>query len=454
MHDDDYLFIPASGGAVAVTAGKGGLRLGGGAVPLAGAYDLIVAGGSTTGVAAAVTAARAGLTVALVEYNAFFGGMATAGLVPVWHSLYSTDGAQQIIGGVTEEIENRLLARGEARLLAKDDPSVGCYLNVAALEIALDELVRAEARITPFLKAQVVDAVRDRAGRLSHVIIEDHDGRRALAGRQFIDATGDATLTARAGFATWTQPRRDIQAHTLCAILAGADAVKRAHPDFSFSAVMKPGCGAGLKHVFQWEAPVIGAPGLTFLAATRVGDCDPSVAAELTGGLLEARAQLRRIVDAANRAFPVPEGPGLALVALASDLGVRESRHVKAQYRVTSDDVLLGRHFPDCVAKGSYRVDIHEGRGITFRYLNGEEHKMEATADGDVVWRRGRWRPEDAGPSPTWYEIPLRALVPAGAVNLWCAGRMIDCEREAYGALRVRVNCNQMGEAAARAAVA
>ena len=76
---------------------------------MAGTYDLVVAGGSTTGVAAAVTAARAGLSVAIVEYNAFFGGTATAGLVPVWHSLYSTDGARQIIGGITEEIEQTFL---------------------------------------------------------------------------------------------------------------------------------------------------------------------------------------------------------------------------------------------------------------------------------------------------------------------------------------------------------
>ena len=46
----------------------------------------------------------------------------------------------------------------------------------------------------------------------------------------------------------------------------------------------------------------------------------------------------------------------------------------------------------------------------------------------------------------------MRALLPVGAENLCCAGRMVDCEREAYGALRVMVNCNQMGEAAGRAA--
>ena len=129
-----FIATVAAGGALAglrVRATEDGrLVTQGETIPIAGMYDLVVAGGSTTGVAAAVTAARAGLSVAIVEYNAFFGGTATAGLVPVWHSLYSTDGTRQIIGGITEEIEQKLLARGEARLLGKTDKSVGCYLNV------------------------------------------------------------------------------------------------------------------------------------------------------------------------------------------------------------------------------------------------------------------------------------------------------------------------------------
>ena len=116
-----------------------------------------------------------------------------------------------------------------------------------------------------------------------------------------------------------------------------------------------------------------------------------------------------------------------------------------------TNDVLYGLHFDDCIAKGSYRVDIHEGAGITFRCLSGDEHVMEATNGGDIQWRRGKWR-TDNGPRPTWYEIPMRSIQPLVAENLCCAGRMIDCEREAFGALRVMVNCNQNGEAAGLAA--
>lgn len=418
-------------------------------------YDLVVAGGSATGVCAAVTAARQGLKVALVEYNAFFGGMATAALVPVWHSLFSTDGKTQIIGGLTEEIERRMLARGEAELKGnRADPSVGCYLNVAALQLALDEIVRAEKGITSYLKAHVVDALCDRFGHVVAAVVEDKSGRQLLRAKYFIDATGDADLAARAGFATWTLPKCDLQAHTLCAIVSGVEDLHKVYGrKFNLNAILRPDSGAGLKHVFGWTAPVVGASkNLRFVAATRVSSCDPSIAQDLTEGLFEGRDQLRRIVETVNRNFPLPDGKRMALVAIGSDLGVRESRHIRAKYKVTEKDVLYGRSFDDCIGKGSYRVDIHEGSGITFRYLNGKEDVMTTTSDGRIVWKHGRWR-IDEGVCPTWYEIPFAALVPEGSENLVCAGRMIDCERAAFGALRVMVNCNQMGEAAGRAAV-
>ena len=416
---------------------------------MAGAFDLVVAGGSTTGVCAAVTAARAGLKVALVEYNAFFGGMATAALVPVWHSLYSTDGKTKIIGGLTEEIEKRLLARGEAELRARDDPSVGCLLNVAALQLVLDELVREAKTITTFFKAQVVAAEKDREGHLTAAVIEDKSGRRRLVAKWFIDATGDADLAARAGFETWKPSKEAMQTHTLCAVFANAKAIEEQYGVRVMGEILKPAFGAGLKHVFGWSEPVVGAGDLDFYAGTRVAACDPSIAAELTEGLFEARRQIRQIVDAVNRKYPMPPGKRFTLVSLGSDLGLRESRHIKAKYRVTAEDVLYGRHFDDGIAKGSYRIDIHEGKGLTLRYLDGHEEVVKVTPEGEVVTERGFWRLDKAR-RPTYYEIPLRALIPEKAENLICAGRMIDCTREAFGALRVMVNCNQMGEAAGR----
>jgi len=137
----------------------------------------------------------------------------------------------------------------------------------------------------------------------------------------------------------------------------------------------------------------------------------------LTAAYHETRRQLRLIVDAANRLF---------------------------QY---------AREFPDVAAKGCYRVDIHEGTGLTFWYLDGSE----AIQKYDLVtkktrWFSGRWRPETPT-NPTYYSIPYRLIVPEGAEYVLTAGRMLDCPRKAFGALRVLVNCNQLGEVAGRSAV-
>lgn len=417
-------------------------------------FDVCVVGGSCTGVFAAVRAAEAGLSVALVEKNMYFGGTATAGFVPIWHSLHSLDGKERVAGGLTQLCIDRMVARKAA--VCNEQGSAAsehafCTFNASALVLELDRLVRDQPRIRPFLGAHFAAAETDGPGRVSRIWIEDKSGRRAIDAKFFIDCSGDADLVARAGFETWTLPKGDLQAHTLCALLSGVDAIRKVHPKFSFGEMMHPRRGAKLDHVFQWEAPVIGCPSLTFLAATRVGGCDPSDADDLTRGTFEARAQLQRIVDAANREFPV-DGPGLAIAAIAPEMGLRESRHVKCLYHVTGEDVLEGREFPDVVAKGTYRVDIHEGKGIVFRYLDGREFEMtQNPADGSISQRHGRWRPVRAT-NPKCYQVPYRALVPKGSVNVLCAGRMLDCARDAYGALRVMVNCNQMGEAAGRAA--
>ena len=65
--------------------------------------------------------------------------------------------------------------------------------------------------------------------------------------------------------------------------------------------------------------------------------------------------------------------------------------------------------------------------------------------------QEGRWRPEQDD-WPTFYQVPYRCLVPRGATNVLAAGRLIDADRGAYGAIRVMVNCNQTGEAAGVAA--
>ena len=152
-------------------------------VPVCHEADICVIGGSCTGVFAAVRAAEAGMSVALVENEGFFGGTAVGGYVPIWHSLYDTTGERKIISGLTDKIQSQLVARGEAVLKGRDNPGAGACLNVQALSLALDELVTSHPAIRPFLHARVVAAEKGGDGRILRAVIEDKDGRRAIAAK-------------------------------------------------------------------------------------------------------------------------------------------------------------------------------------------------------------------------------------------------------------------------------
>ena len=79
----------------------------------------------------------------------------------------------------------------------------------------------------------------------------------------------------------------------------------------------------------------------------------------------------------------------------------------------------------------------------TFRYLDGWERHSTPTGEVEEV----RWR-NDEGVYPTYWEIPLRSIVPEKIPNLMICGRCIDSDKDAHGALRVMISLNQTGEAA------
>ena len=184
-------------------------------IPVAGEFDICVVGGRCTGVFAAVRAAQLGARVAIVEANAYFGGVATAGLVNVWHSIYNTSGEQQIIAGLTTEMIERLLKRDAATLRTRKDPDVYATMATAEMIMELDRLVL-EYKVRPFLHTWFsAPLVKD--GRLAAVAVDDKSGRRAIKASYFIDATGDGDVARRMRPPT---NRDHLQPPTLCAIIA------------------------------------------------------------------------------------------------------------------------------------------------------------------------------------------------------------------------------------------
>ena len=413
-------------------------------VPVVGTYDVCVIGGSCTGVFAAVAAARLGASVCVVEGNGFFGGVATAGLVSIWHSAFDTEGGRRIIGGLTSEVVERLQGRDAARVRPPDD-SRYVELNTAELTIELDALVL-EAGVRPFLHTHFAAPVIAQNGKLAAAVVEDKTGRRAIRASLFVDATGDGDVVTRMGLPTRTLD--DLQPPTTCAIIRGLGRLTQCNPGFSLrKAVFDPRIPDALSKGFLWSTPVINGHDETMVAGTRVHDADCSDADTLTRAEIEGRRQVRRMRDILREHYA--DGEAVSIAQVPATVGIRETRHATCLHRLTEEEVLRGVRFPDAIANGSYRVDVHhsERQGLTFRYLDGRE----VFVGEDGTHEAGRWR-EPTVSNPTFYQIPYRSLIPRGAENVLVAGRLIDADRGAYGAVRVMVNCNQTGEAAGTAA--
>ena len=160
---------------------------------------------------------------------------------------------------------------------------------------------------------------------------------------------------------------------------------------------------------------------------------------------------------AAGAAAPVAHGAAVAgaeeLLEVAVALEAAQARDRAdgrrrlREERADAAQALVAQRLADRPARDVLEVAL----GITFKYLDGTFERTVADGAGGTRYETGRWREERAD-APTWYEIPYRAIVPKGAENVLAPGRCLDCDRDAYGACRVMVNCNQMGEAARRAA--
>jgi hypothetical protein len=399
--------------------------------------DVCVIGGSCTGVFAAVRAARLGTRVALVEKQNCFGGTATAGLVNVWHSLYNVNGNRQIIGGLTSEIIERLDLSGGC--IKKNCVNTAYQLDTELLKIELDRLIL-ENTIQPYLHT-LYSAPYLKNNQLCGIIIENKDGRQVILAKFFIDASGDGDLAydLKLDHYVFENQQPPTPAFKLYGDVSQVNIARL---------LQEHGKAFGLPEDWGWGGPIPAMPKLSFRADTHVFGVDCSKADDLTHAEIEGRRQMLAIIQLLNQ-YTTQEGESYRIAAMCSSIGIRETRHFASDYRLNRNDLLYGVRFPDAIACGTYRVDIHhaDNAGITFRYLDGREEIYKDRTSPPVCQM---WRTDNC--CADFYQIPFRTLVQRKISNLIMAGRMVDADPDAFGAVRVMVNLNQIGEAAGTAA--
>lgn len=406
--------------------------------------DVCVLGGGTTGVMAAIRAARMGAKVVLIEQQGNFGGNATSGMVCAWHTMLDFDFKQKIISGLSDEFIERLKKREAVRIVDSNRPDhssrmqrISTYIfNTQELKIECDEMLLEAGVICYLHTAFCAPWVED--GELRAVIVESKNGRQAVLAKFFVDATGDGDLAYRLGIKYWEQEGK--QPSTTGAFVTG----------YSYHSLPKK---ILLEHLEEYDLPILGwdtnfvnAPEIRHLLKTNV--YETCLTAEgLTRSEIEGRRQVRAIMDILERYGDSDRK--MTLVGLSSSIGIREGRHMKLSYTMTGDDICNGARFDDAIANGSYPIDIHHADkpGCTFWYLNGmTEYERDGYRHEISYWKE---KTEDY---PRYYQIPYRSLLPKEYDNVLVCGRAMDADVRAYGAIRVMINLNQTGEAAGVAA--
>lgn len=424
-----------------------------GAAAKAGAmreYDVLVVGGGNAGCAAALAAARNGARVLLVERYGFLGGTATASMVGPWMTFHSGD--DRIVGGIAQEMVERLVARGGSPGHLHDASDYVPTITPFDPEIhkALLFEMMAENSVRLLLHAWFLDASVDQ-GRVAVSRFATVGGIVEVRAQRTIDATADAYVAASAGVPTQQGDARGrVQPASLMFRLSHVDlaalsAYVRQRPEQMRSSLKThertPESLTAVAGLYElWDAARargdVDVPRelVSFFATpyadevtvnmSRVVGVDPLDPDDLTRAEVAARAQVMQLFEFFRR--DVPGFARARIAATATQIGVRESRRILGEYTLTAEDVLAARVFDDAVARSAYPIDIHNpsGSGTT-------THRLPAGAS---------------------YEIPYRCLVPVLVDDLLVAGRCISTTHEALASTRLTPTVMTLGQAAGTAA--
>jgi hypothetical protein len=401
--------------------------------PLVATADVVVVGSGSAGATAAIAAARTGATTLLIEKLPFLGGNSTAVLDTFYGFFTPGSRALKVVGGIPDDVVAGLRALGPVVERPNTyGAGTGVTYQPEHLKVVWEHLTE-EAGVRVLLHAFLQAAVV-RDGRVEELLVATKAGLARVAGRVFIDASGDADLCFHAGFGFETAGDLDpAQTLTTTFKLVNVDwaarrSIGKAGLHERMAAAAADGYDLPRREGSDHITPVEGmsATVMTRVASTR-RDGDRLVTATdpwfLTRAEIEGRRQAleytRFLVDR------VPGYEGAALAGLSTQVGVRETRRVYGDLRLTRDDVLSARRFPDEIGLcGAPIEDHHPGADTGWAYL----------PDGEVVG------------------IPYRTLLVRDAANTLVAGRCFSATHDAHASVRSMAQTMAMGQAAGTAA--
>ena len=417
---------------------------------------MCVLGGGPAGVATALSAARSGARVLLVEKNGFLGGSGTAAQVPAFAPF--SDRTKSIVRGVGWEVLTEMLCRTGRTIPNPDTYAVPqdkarmdwVPIDVETLKCVYDDLCEAVG-VRVLFHTVAPEVIKNEAGdAIEDVVLANKNGLSLARARVFIDATGDADIAARAGCPFEMGDENGLtQGMTLCVTVAGGSR------ENDLGSVYKTGDGYLARLIAEaranddYDLPDASLVGLSFknetVAGANMGHVYGRVGTEAQS-LSEAERDGRRLVQ---KLIPflrkyVPGQENMTLVSSGPQIGVRETRRIVGDYRLTVEDYVACRTFPDDIARNAYFLDLH---AVTSEAAARSKTISDASGTSDQATKKSF----ALAPGQS-HGILYRCLLPQTVENLLVAGRCLSADRAVQGAARVMPVCFALGEAAGIAA--
>ncbi len=420
-------------------------------------YDVIVAGGGTSGVAAAIASARTGAKTIVIERVGALGGQMNISGPPgfAYANLYN-ERQERIIGGIIAETHERLLREGHA--IPHMEPDFRGWYTFAYVDpdwwgLLIFEMMR-ENNVKLLLRSLVVDVVKE-GNAVKGVVVENVSGRQMIPGKVTIDCTGEGEVAARAGAPYEILPKEQMEPHSLAFTADGVDWNKvleyiKSNPrEFEFERFQEntqhqwtfeqlverirkvdtiaefgeimgyrslklKGLETGEWHGYSGvgffliprEGGVVQAH---FQHSSQVGNCDATDAEDLTYGEIECRRQVVIAWNFIKKYLPGFENAYITRVC--PELRIREGRRIMGDYVLKGEDVIEERKFSDVIGKSAFPAGA-----------------VHVVGPGTLA----TMKPPDVPRNGGSHDIPYRCLVPLEIENLLVAGKAVSTRREAY----------------------
>ncbi|HEV2139941.1 MAG TPA: FAD-dependent oxidoreductase [Candidatus Dormibacteraeota bacterium] len=385
-------------------------------------FDVVVVGAGSAGSAAAITAARLGSRTLLLDRMPFLGGTSTA-VLDTFYAFYTPGGRpRRVVGGIGWEVAERLKASG----MAFERPNTygagtGVTYDQEELKLLWEQLAE-DAGVEVLLHTWATGIELD-GDQLTGIRVWNKGGASLFQARVVIDASGDADVCAMAAV-PYEDARTTPSVQSLSTIfrVANVDVEKAAAlPKTELWTLMRNAAQSGDYRLPRLEGSWHRTPhhGVVTVHMTRIPNVDATDPEQLTHAEIEGRRQVREY-----HRFLRDQVPGFdhsVLVATSPAIGVRESRRVIGDYRLTREDVLTARRFEDEIALCGAPIEDH-------------------AAAPDTRWT---YVPEGGV-----YGVPYRCLLPRGIERLLVAGRCFSATHDAHASARSMATCMAMGQAA------